>query len=129
MTVITSIASKSRRAAPATQEANEYDGIWINPGIFVGTEEDKKFVRFNRGIALSDLKPRKLYESMDPDFAAEQQLLNERLERIQARALKLEEGEMVVINLPLVLYRRQEEATVAPVAKSDAAAIDDELFG
>ena len=129
MTVITSIASKARRAATTTQEADEFEGVWINPGIFVGTEEDKKHVRFNRGIALSDLKPRKLYESMDPDFAAEQQLLNERLERIQAKARTLEEGEMVVINLPLVLYRRQEEASVAPVAKSDAKAIDDELFG
>jgi hypothetical protein len=128
MTVVTSL-SRRAAAAPTTRVIDEYEGIWINPGIFVGTEEDKKHVRFNRGIALSDLKPRKLYESMDPDFAAEQQLLNERLERIQARALKLEEGEFIVINLPLVLYRKQEEASVAPVKKADAAAIDDELFG
>jgi hypothetical protein len=128
MSVITSIASKSRRAT-APVEADQYEGLWLNPGIFVGTPEDKKFIRFNRGVAISDLKVRKLYESMDPDFAAEQSLLNQRIERIQAKALTLAEGEMCVVNIPMVLYRRQEEADVAPTPKSDIKAIDDELFG
>lgn len=129
MTVITSIASKARRNAPV--EADEFEGVWINPGLNVATGEgdETKHVRFNRGIALSDLKPRKLYESMDPEFAAEQQLLNDRLEAILERARTLEEGESVTLNLQLVLYRRQEEAAVAPVKKADKKAIAEELFG
>lgn len=128
MTVITSISKNARRNT-STQESDEYEGLWLNPGIFVGDEENQKFVRFNRGVAVSDLKVRKLYESMDPDFAAEQALLNQRIERIQAKALTLGEGEMVVVNIPMVLYRRQEEADVAPTPKADIKAIDDELFG
>ena len=128
MTVITSVASKNRRNT-STKEADEFEGLWLNPGIFVGDEESQKFVRFNRGVAISDLKVRKLYESMDPDFAAEQQLLNERVEAIRERALELDEGEYVVINMPMVLYRRQEEANVAPTPKADKKAIRDELFG
>lgn len=128
MTVITSIASK-RRSNTTAAEPDQYEGLWLNPGIFVGDEENQKFVRFNRGVAISDLKIRKLYESMDPDFAAEQALLNQRIERIQAKALTLEEGEHIVVNIPMVLYRRQEEADVAPTPKADVKAIDDELFG
>ena len=128
MTVVTSI-SKNARAKNAAAEADEFEGLWMNPGIFVGDEENSKFVRFNRGIAISDLKTRKLYESMDPDFAAEQQLLNDRVEAIRKRALQLEEGEHVVINIPMVLYRRQEEADVAPTPKATKADIDKELFG
>jgi acid phosphatase class B len=128
MTVVTSI-SKNARAKNAAVEADEFEGLWMNPGIFVGDEENSKFVRFNRGIAISDLKTRKLYESMDPDFAAEQQLLNDRVEAIRARALTLEEGEHIVINIPMVLYRRQEEADVAPTPKAAKADIDKELFG
>jgi hypothetical protein len=128
MTVVTSV-SKNARGKKAAVEANEFEGLWMNPGIFVGDEDNPKFVRFNRGIAINDLKTRKLYESMDPDFAAEQQLLNDRVEAIRARALTLEEGEHVVINIPMVLYRRQEEADVAPTPKSAKEDIDKELFG
>jgi len=128
MTVITSIASKSRRNNN-TETSDEFEGLWLNPGIFVGDEDDQKFVRLNRGVAVSDLKTRKLYESMDPDFAAEQQLLNERVEAIRERALELDEGEYVVINMPMVLYRRQEEANVAPTPKAAKADIRKELFG
>jgi len=128
MSVITSISKNSRRNT-STQEADEFEGLWLNPGIFVGDEENPKFVRLNRGVAVSDLKTRKLYESMDPDFAAEQQLLNERVEAIRERAMELAEGEYVVINMPMVLYRRQEEADVAPTPKADKKAIRDELFG
>lgn len=126
MSVITSIARKSKTA---DREADQYEGLWMNPGIMVGDGEDNKFVRFNRGIAISDLKTRKLYETMDPDFAAEQALVNERIEAIQERALELEEGEHIVVNIPMVLYRRQEEAQVAPTPKADKAKIRDELFG
>jgi hypothetical protein len=133
MSVITSISNK-RRNASTPAEADQYDGLWLNPGIFVATDgdesgENKKFVRFNRGVAISDLKVRKIYETMDPDFAAEQMLLNERIEAIQAKALTLQEGEHIVVNLPMVLYRRMEEANVAPTPKADRKAIDSELFG
>lgn len=128
MSVIQSTASKARRNN-TTQDSDEFEGLWLNPGIFVGDENDQKFVRLNRGVAVSDLKTRKLYESMDPDFAAEQQLLNERVEAIRERALELDEGEFVVINMPMVLYRRQEEADVAPTPKAAKADIRKELFG
>jgi len=128
MTVVTA-TSKNARAKNAAAEADEFEGLWMNPVLFIGDEENSKFVRFNRGIAISDLKTRKLYESMDPDFAAEQQLLNDRVEAIRERALQLEQGEHVVINISMVLYRRQEEANVAPTPKSAKADIDKELFG
>lgn len=126
MTVITNISKNARKA---TETTDEFEGLWLNPGIFVGDDKDAKFVRLNRGVAISDLKTRKLYESMDPDFAAEQQLLNERVEAIRERALELKEGEYVVINMPMVLYRRQEEADVAPTPKAAKADIRKELFG
>lgn len=128
MSVITSISKNARRTT-STPETDEYEGLWLNPGIFVGDEENPKFVRFNRGVAISDLKTRKLYESMDPDFAAEQQLLNDRVEAIKERALELAEGEFVVVNIPVVIYRRQEEADVAPTPKAAKADIRKELFG
>lgn len=130
MAVVTKTTANARnRANSSTQTPDEYEGLWLNPGIWVGDEENPKFVRFNRGVAISDLKTRKLYESMDPDFAAEMELLNQRVEAIQERALQLAEGEHVVINLPMVIYRRQEEASVAPVPKAAKEDIMNELFG
>ena len=131
MTVITSNSKNSRTS---TRTPDEYEGLFMNPGIFVGGEGDKgdaekKFVRMNRGVAVSDLTIRKLYDSMDPDFAAEQQLLNDRVEAIRERALELAEGEYVVVNIPMVLYRRQEEASVKPTPKAAKADIRAELFG
>jgi hypothetical protein len=132
MATVSSISARAKArsttaAAPAAQD--EYAGLYINPGIWVGTEDDPKFVRFPRGVAVSDLFERKLYEKMDPEFAAEQDLLNQRIARIKAKALTLDEGEYVVLNIPVVLYRKQEAVEMAPVAKPDATAIDEELFG
>lgn len=121
MTVINSLSRK--RPAPATteREASEFDGFWLNAGVRQGTAEDSKFVRLPRGIAVSDLKPRKVYENMDPDFAAEVNLMNQIIAIIQKKCAGLNEGDSVPINLEVVLYRRQEEAEVAPdpVANTD----------
>lgn len=128
MTVITSISRNARRSS-SVQEADEYEGLWLNPGIFDNNEENPKFLRFNLGVPIGDLKTRKLYKSMDPDFAAEQQLVNERVEAIKERALELAEGELVIVNIPVAIYRRQEEANVAPPSKTAKADIRKELFG
>ncbi len=114
MTVVTSI---SRAAARSTREASEFDGLYINAGICVageGKDAEDKFVRLPRGIAVADLKPKKVYDSMDANWAAETAIVNQVIAQIQAKAAGLAEGESLPINLELRLYRRQEEATVAP---------------
>lgn len=117
---IVSKASKSvvSTARSTTAEVSEYDGFWINAGAFMGTEADAKHVRLPRGIAVSDLKARKIYETMDPDFAAQVEMMNEMILAIQEACLNgndgkpLAEGQSIPINLSCVLYRRQEEAEV-----------------
>lgn len=117
---IVSTASKAinakRQAATTTTETSEFDGYWINVGVFMGEGEDAKFVRLPRGIAVSDLKQRKVYESMDPEFAAQVELMNEMILAIQEACLTtndgkpLNEGQAIPINVSAMLYRRQEEA-------------------
>lgn len=119
---IVSQASKAinakRQAAAATAETSEFDGFWINVGVFMGEGEDAKFVRLPRGIAVSDLKTRKVYETMDPEFAAQVELMNEMILAIQEACLQgndgkpLSEGQSIPINVSAMLYRRQEEAEV-----------------
>lgn len=119
---IVSQASKSiaaRKTAAATTEASEFDGFWINVGVFVGEGDDAKFVRLPRGIAVSDLKARKVYETMDPEFAAQVEVMNEMILAIQEACLTggdkgkpLAEGQSIPINVSAMLYRRQEEAEV-----------------
>lgn len=119
---IVSNASKAinakRQAATTTTEPNEFDGYWINVGVFMGEGEDAKFVRLPRGIAVSDLKQRKVYESMDPEFAAQVEIMNEMILAIQEACLTtndgkpLNEGQAIPINVSAMLYRRQEEAEV-----------------
>lgn len=124
-----SIVSKASKAvakpAAAASEASEFDGFWINAGVFM-TEEgqpesDNKFVRLPRGIAVSDLKVRKVYDTMDPDFAAQVSMMNEMILAIQEACLTagengkpLAEGQSIPIQLSCMLYRRQEEAAVVP---------------
>lgn len=122
---IVSKASKAVAKPAAATEASEFDGFWINAGVFM-TEEgqpesDNKFVRLPRGIAVSDLKVRKLYDTMDPDFAAQVSMMNEMILAIQEACLTagengkpLAEGQSIPIQLSCVLYRRQEEAEVVP---------------
>ena len=118
---IVSQASKAinaKRQAATTTEISEFDGYWINVGVFMGEGEDAKFVRLPRGIAVSDLKQRKVYESMDPEFAAQVELMNEMILAIQEACLTtndgkpLNEGQAIPINVSAMLYRRQEEAEV-----------------
>jgi hypothetical protein len=116
---IVSKASKAVAKPAATQEASEFDGFWINAGVYMGDEEDAKFVRLPRGIAVSDLKIRKVYETMDPEFAAQVNMMNEMILAIQEACLTageagkpLAEGQSIPIQLSCVLYRRQEEAEV-----------------
>ena len=119
---IVSQASKAinvkRQAAATTTETSEFDGFWINVGVFMGEGEDAKFVRLPRGIAVSDLKQRKVYESMDPEFAAQVEIMNEMILAIQEACLTtndgkpLNEGQAIPINVSAMLYRRQEEAEV-----------------
>jgi hypothetical protein len=118
-----SIVSKASKAvvgnrAAVAAETSEFDGFWINPGVYMGDENDSKHVRLPRGIAVSDLKARKVYETMDPDFAAQVEMMNEMILAIQEACLTsndgkpLAEGQSIPINLSCVLYRRQEEAEV-----------------
>lgn len=129
--VITSRSSRRAPARNAETETSEYDGLWINVGVSMGNGEedaDATFVRLPRGIAVSDLQPRKIYNTMDPDYAAQSNLMNQLISTIQAKALTLDEGESCPINLEVVLYRRQEEADVAPAAQSNAD-LEKALFG
>lgn len=132
MSVI-STASKNatRRSAAATTtvvEANEFDGFWLNLGVQMGSEEASTFVRLPRGVAVSDLKPRKVYESMDPDFAAQTSLMNRLITIIQGKCAGMKEGDSIPINLEVVLYRRQEESEVA-AAPQETQDLEKALFG
>lgn len=118
---IVSKASKAVAKPAASTETSEFDGFWINAGVYMGEEDDtnNKFVRLPRGIAVSDLKVRKVYETMDPDFAAQANMMNEMVTAIQEACLTageggkpLSEGQSIPINLSCVVYRRQEEAEV-----------------
>lgn len=119
---IVSQASKNvvgrKAAAAAATETSEFDGFWINVGAYLGEGDDAKFVRLPRGIAVSDLKVRKVYDTMDPEFAAQVEMMNEMILAIQAKCLTgnkgkpLAEGQNKTIKLSAMLYRRQEEATV-----------------
>lgn len=116
---IVSKASKSVAKPAAASETSEFDGFWINAGVYMGDDDDSKFVRLPRGIAVSDLKVRKVYETMDPEFAAQVNMMNEMILAIQEACLTageagkpLAEGQSIPIQLSCVLYRRQEEAEV-----------------
>lgn len=130
MSVITSLSTRRASGTAGTREASEFDGLWINAGVNMptGDGDETKFVRLPRGIAVSDLKQRKVYETMDPDFAAEVAIMNTVIAEIQAAALDLAEGESKEISMDLRLYRRQEEAEVI-ANKDDTASVREALFG
>lgn len=123
---VLSVTARDRRPAVIT-ETDEYQGLWINIGVnMAGAEEGDSpiFVRLPRGVAVSDLKARKIYDNMDPDFAGQANLMNQLITEIQKKALTLSEGESVSINLEVQLYRRQEESAKSdtPMANADLAA-------
>lgn len=113
MAVITQMnKSRNNRTNSTTdREPSEFDGFWINAGVNMeGDEgEDSTFVRLPRGIAVSDLQPRRIYDSMSPDFAAEASMMNQIITLIQEQCKSLEEGESIKLNMELQLYRKQEE--------------------
>jgi len=116
-----SIVSKASKAivnarnTTAIPETSEFDGFWLNLGVYSGSEESSKFTRIPRGVAVSDLKMRKVYETMDPEFAAQVEVMNEIILAIQEKCLTandgkpMTEGQSIPVNINEVLYRRQEE--------------------
>ena len=127
MTVITKLSTR-RNTKTSEREVSEFDGYWINVGVSmegdVNPEDENDvgpstFVRLPRGIAVSDLKPRRIYETMDPDYAAQSNLMNQLIAVIEDECGKLEEGDSIPLNLELRLYRRQEETEVAPTKKAN----------
>jgi len=126
MSVI-SVKSNARGRAPIIGENDEYQGLWINVGVNMAAAEEggtPTFVRLPRGVAVSDLQPRKIYDNMDPEFAGQANLMNQLIAEIQKKALTLGEGESCPINLEVTLYRRQEESakTETPAANAGLAA-------
>lgn len=126
---IVSVNARNPRA-PLVAEVSEYEGLWINIGVLqAGAKKDDAptFVRLPRGVAVSDLKPRKIYDNMDPEFAGQAHLMNQLIAEIQKKALTLKEGESININLEAQLYRRQEESKISetPAENDDLA---DSLF-
>ena len=119
------IAVNSSRQRGVITETDEFTGLWINVGVLQASNEegeDPNFVRLPRGVAISDLKPRKIYDNMDPSFAGQANLMNQLIAEIQKKSLTLREGESVPINLEVQLYRRQEES-----AKSETPMANEEL--
>lgn len=130
MSVISSNTRKTSNVRNIREDNNdEFEGIWLNLGVQMKGEDDEEstFVRLPRGVAVSDLKTRKVYDSMDPAFAAQVNLMNQIIELIQRKGLELAEGESVPVNLEVQLYRRQEEAEAAPVTSNKELATS--LFG
>ncbi len=127
MSVISTKPTARGSRAPIIGETDEYQGLWINIGVRMaapeGSDAEPAFVRLPRGVALSDLKVRKLYANMDPEFAASAGLMNQLITELQKRALTLNEGESIPVNLSVQLYRRQEEAVAAdtPAENADLA--------
>ncbi len=128
MSVISVKPTARGSRAPIIGEADEYQGLWINVGVHQapapGSDALPTFVRLPRGVAISDLKTRRIYDNMDPEFAGQAKLMNQLITEIQKKALTLGEGESCSINLEVMLYRRQEESaeTEAPMANADLAA-------
>ncbi len=128
MSVISVKPNARGSRAPIIGEADEYQGLWINIGVHQapapGSDAQPTFVRLPRGVAVSDLQPRKIYDNMEADFAGQAKLMNQLIVEIQKKALTLAEGESCPINLEVTLYRRQEESaeTEAPMANADLAA-------
>ena len=122
---VISVNSATRTRGSAI-ETDEFEGLWINVGVLQASNEEGEepnFVRLPRGVAISDLKPRKIYDNMDPHFAGQANLMNQLITAIQDKASTLKEGESVPINLEVQLYRRQEESKVSetPAANEELA--------
>lgn len=113
----------------AAADEDEFAGLWINVGIETeaGDEGETKFNRLPRGIAVSDLKDHKVYASTNPEWAYEANLVNQVMAHIRNKGLTLAEGEAVMLNLSVQLYRRQETVETAPTVVD--AELESQLFG
>lgn len=127
MSVINS-ASTARTSTAAARTPSEFDGYWLNLGVNMGTEESSSFVRLPRGIAVSDLKTRPVYENMDPTFAAQVTMMNNMIAAIQNKCRTLDEGASLTVNMDAILYRKQE-AVLEVASPIDSSAIEAALFG
>lgn len=136
MSVITMSNRAPRRGAASNRgqtegtirQADEFDGFWLNVGTM---RPDGTFARLNRGIAVSDLQIRQIYETTDPQRKDELTITNAIVKAIQAKAngKKLGEGEFIVLkNLSIVLYRRMEGTEGESTAALDAD-VEAMLFG
>jgi len=122
---------KNTNSNNRTEDNDEFAGLWINVGVQTpvdGAEkgedgeydqDDLKFVRIPRGIAISDMKNHRIYNSTNSDWAAEAALINSVMDAIREKAIVLEEGEAVPINLSVQLYRRQEQVESAAPSQPD----------
>lgn len=132
-----SISASKRNDAPATaqtREPSEFDGLWINFGRTVERADEEgnpteKFVRMQRGVAVSDLEEHKIYATTNPEWKADATLINQITQQIRKKGLTLEEGESVTLNLDVVLYRKQEAVETVAVDTIDEDALAEDLFG
>lgn len=124
--------SSNTNNSNTTRDEDEFAGLWINVGVETqaedaGPNEETKFNRLPRGIAVSDLKEHKVYASTNPEWAAEANLVNQIITMVRSKGLELAEGEAVPINLSVQLYRRQEQVEQATThVDSD---LESKLFG
>lgn len=114
-------------------EPSEFDGFWLN--FALPTAEGEQPIRLPLGVAVGDLKLKKLYASMDADFAAKTAMQNNAVTLIQRRCIKdgkpaMAEGEYVKVNLDVYIYRRMEELEqIAAEATPEVATLEAVLFG
>lgn len=113
-------------------EPSEFDGFWLN--FALPTADGEAPIRLPLGVAVGDLKTKKLYASMDADFAAKTSMQNNAVTLIQRRCIKdgkpaMAEGEYVKVNLDVYIYRRMEELETPVEATPEVATLEAVLFG
>lgn len=116
------------QAASTIEQADEFVGYWLNLGV---QRQDGTFHRLNRGVAVSDLFVRQIYEATDPARKEELILTNKIVTALQnfIRTGKLGEGEHKLLgNLQVCLYRKMEGSDGVD-GVDDSNEISDWLFG
>lgn len=116
------------QAASTIEQTDEFVGYWLNLGV---QRQDGTFHRLNRGVAVSDLFVRQIYEATDPARKEELILTNKIVTALQnfIRTGKLGEGEHKLLgNLQVCLYRKMEGSDGTDGVE-DSNEIADWLFG
>ena len=116
------------QAASTIEQADEFVGYWLNLGV---QRQDGTFHRLNRGVAVSDLFVRQIYEATDPARKEELVLTNKIVTALQnfIRSGKLGEGEhKLLANLQVCLYRKMEGSDGTDGIE-DTNEVADWLFG